>query len=270
MRNQSLLFTLCFILTGFYGIAQYNPDKVNRKAAQLYSKALEQAQGDDFKGGIATLQQAVRIDNAFEEAYLSMAGMYGELKDYQAAIDNYEKAKAIDSVFFMDYNLPYSINLAGKGDFAKALQAVNIFLTIANLNETSRKSGEYRKRCYEFALGYANTHPIAGYRFEPRNLGDSINTKVSEYYPTLTIDGNTLIYTRRVNDFNEDFYQSHRQGGTWSKSESLPGNINTNQNEGAQNISQDGQWLIFTGCNFPDGHGSCDLYISYLTTDGWS
>ncbi len=26
----------------------------------------------------------------------------------------------------------------------------------------------------------------------------------------------------------------------------------------------------FYGCNFPEGHGSCDLYISYLTPDGWS
>jgi Tol biopolymer transport system component len=50
----------------------------------------------------------------------------------------------------------------------------------------------------------------------------------------------------------------------------LDGNINSNDNEGALNISQDGQWLIFTGCNFQNGFGSCDLYISYLTTDGWS
>ena len=101
-------------------------------------------------------------------------------------------------------------------------------------------------------------------------MGDSINTDVSEYYPTITIDGNKLIYTRRVNHFNEDFYESNKVNGSWTKAMSLPGNINTNQNEGAQNISQDGQWLIFTGCNFPDGHGSCDLYISYLTPDGWS
>ncbi|HEV2353929.1 MAG TPA: OmpA family protein, partial [Puia sp.] len=58
--------------------------------------------------------------------------------------------------------------------------------------------------------------------------------------------------------------------GVWSKAVSLPGSINTNYNEGAQNVSQDGQWLLFTGCDFPDGRGSCDLYISYLTADGWS
>jgi outer membrane protein OmpA-like peptidoglycan-associated protein len=35
-------------------------------------------------------------------------------------------------------------------------------------------------------------------------------------------------------------------------------------------ISQDGQWLVFTGCTRPDGYGSCDIYISYKTTNGWS
>jgi outer membrane protein OmpA-like peptidoglycan-associated protein len=272
MKNHGIfLLASLFILAASSNLqAQYNPEKVNKKAYQFYSKAMELAQNDDFKGGIEALQQAVRIDNRFEEAYLSMAGMYGELKNYQGAIDNYEKAKAIDSNFFMDYNLPYSINLAGKGDFEKALQAANIFLTVANLNETSRKAGEYRQKCYRFALEYAAAHPPTGYKFEPHNMGDSINSEVSEYYPTVTIDGNKLIYTRRVNNMNEDFYESDRVNGSWSKSRSLPGNINTNQNEGAQNISQDGQWLIFTGCNFPEGHGSCDLYISYLTADGWS
>jgi len=269
MKNRNFLLGIA-LLTGFLAKAQYNPDKVNKKAAQLYSKGLELAQNDDFKGGIAALQQAVAIDKNFEEAFLSMAGMYGELKDYQNAIDNYEKARAIDSNFFKDYNLPYSINLAGKGEFQKALDAVNLFLTVTDLNETSRKAGEYRQRCYRFALDYATGHPGGGYKFEPHNLGDSINSKVSEYYPTITIDGNKLIYTRRVNNFNEDFYEADKVNGAWSKSISLPGNINTNQNEGAQNISQDGQWLIFTGCNFPEGHGSCDLYISYLTAEGWS
>ena len=270
MKNQ-LLILLAFLLsiTSLPAHAQYDPDKVNKKAANLYSKALDMSQ-DDVPGAIRLLQQAVQIDPNYEEAYLSLAGMYGSLKDYRHAIDNYEKARAIDSNYFKDFNLPYSIDLAGIGEFAKALEAAKTFLTDPHLSETSRKAGEYRMRCYQFALDYAATHPITNYKFEPRNLGDSINTEVSEYFPTITIDGNTLIFTRRVNHINEDFYQSEKTDGTWSKAVSLPGNINTNNNEGAQNISQDGQWLIFTGCNFPDGHGSCDLYISYLTPQGWS
>ena len=252
--------------------AQYDPDKVNKKAVQLYNKALQQATGDDdLKSGIATLEQAIRIDKNYEEAYLSMAGMYAEMKNYQAAIDNYEKAKAIDSNFFLDYSLPYSIDLAGTGNFDKALRAIDRFLTIPNLNETSRKAGEYRQRCYRFAVEYAATHPNANYKFEPQNLGDSVNTDDSEYYPTISLDGDTLFFTRRIHHTNEDLFEAYRlPGGGWTRAHGLPGNINTNENEGAQTVSIDGQWMILDICNSAEGRGGCDLYISYRTPDGWS
>lgn len=256
--------------TFFFTQAQYDPSKVKKKAMELYDKALVQAQDGKFKEGIQMLTDALKIDARFLDAYLSIAGMYGEMKNYQGSIDNYEKAKSIDEAYFKDYNLPYSINLAGKGDFEKALKAVNDFLTIPDLNASSRKAGEYRQKSYNFAIEYAKQQPLGDYKFEPVNLGDNINSPVSEYFPTLTIDGKQLVYTRRVNNFNEDFFGAELQTTSWGASKGLPGDINTNLNEGAQNISQDGQWLIFTGCNFPEGMGSCDLYISYLTGEGWS
>ena len=264
------LFVFILLSIDLCANAQYDASKVNPKAAQLYSKAQELAQNDAFPQAIEALQKAVKIDNQFEDAYLSMAGMYSELKNYQEAIHHYEIAKSIDSIYFIDYNLSYSISLAGMGQFEKALEAINVFLSIPNLNRSSAYSGEYRKKCYEFAVAYANTHPVKDYQFDPKNMGDSINTEVPEYYPTITIDANQLVFTRRVNDNNEDFYESTWKGDHWTKATPLPGNINTSFNEGAQNISQDGQWLIFTGCNFPQGYGSCDLYISYLGKDGWS
>jgi outer membrane protein OmpA-like peptidoglycan-associated protein len=267
---MKLFCTISFLLVCIISQAQFNPAKVNRKAAQLYSQALQMAEDGDFIKSIGVLQQAVKIDPRFADAWLSMAGMHGELKNYDAAIENYQKAQSIDSLYFADYNLPYSINLAGKGAFDKALEAINRFLSIPNLNETSRKAADYRKKTYQFAIDYSTTQKTAGYRFEPRNLGDRINSNVSEYYPTITIDGRDLVFTRRVNNFNEDFYGTSLNDQGWSDARGLTGNINTSRNEGAQAISQDGQWLIFTGCNFPEGYGSCDLYISYLTPQGWS
>ncbi|MBV4358168.1 OmpA family protein [Pinibacter aurantiacus] len=251
--------------------AQFDPNKVDKKAAQLYSKALELAQGDEFVKSIQVLKDAIKIDPSFEDAYLSIAGMYGQLKVYDSAILYYEKARSIDASYFQDYNLPYSINLAGKGRFEDALHAVDTFLLIPNLNESSVKAGSYRKKTYEFAIDYAKNNAASSYTFAPKNLGDSINTETSEYYPTLTIDGKQLIFTRRVDHMNEDFFGSDLgKDDKWDKAKLLAGNINSNLNEGAQNISLDGKWLVFTGCNFPEGYGSCDLYISYLTPTGWS
>jgi outer membrane protein OmpA-like peptidoglycan-associated protein/tetratricopeptide (TPR) repeat protein len=269
-RSMKAFCTIFFLGSFLAATAQYDPARVQKKAMKLYEQSMQVAGDGNFTEGIRLLKDAVKIDPRFEDAHLSIAGMYGEMKQYDSAIYYYEKARSIDSIYFKDYNLPYSINLAGKGKFEEALQAVDIFLSIINLNATSVKAASFRKRCYQFAIDYKQQQKNNPYDFAPVNMGNTINTAVSEYYPTFTIDGKQLIYTRRVNNTNEDFFQSDRTDSSWQLSAPLKGNINSNFNEGAQTISQDGQWLIFTGCNFPEGFGSCDLYISFLTPDGWS
>lgn len=265
-----ITFFILSLFISFAGFSQtYDYSKMNRKAVNYYQRAMNLAMDDQFNQAISELEKAVKEEPRFVDAWLSLAGIQGELKQYSKACEYYEKAKSIDSLYSLEYNLPYSINLAGLGRFQDALKAINEFLTIPNLNESSLMAAAYRKKTYEFAIAMEDSLD-RDYAFNPVNLGDSVNSEFSEYYPTLPIEGDQLIFTRRVNNFNEDFYITERINGTWSKSRSLPGEINSNMNEGAQTISQDGEWLIFTGCNFPDGYGSCDLYISYKTKDGWS
>jgi outer membrane protein OmpA-like peptidoglycan-associated protein/tetratricopeptide (TPR) repeat protein len=269
MKNLLTVLLTCFLTTTLCA-QQYDVEKVDKRAYALFEQGIAKAEAGYYKDAIAFFQKALEIDKNFVDARLSIAGVYGQMKNYPLSIENYEKARAMDTVYFRELNLPYSINLAGNGNFDKALAAVEAFLSIPRLNEKSRLSGEFRKRCYAFAIAYAKQYPNPNYVFAPKNMGDSINTKVSEYFPSLTIDGSRLVYTRRVGDANEDFFESKRHNNNWSKSAPLEGNINTAQNEGAQNISQDGQWLVFTGCNFPRSFGSCDLYFSLLTRQGWS
>jgi outer membrane protein OmpA-like peptidoglycan-associated protein len=249
----------------------YDPKKVGEKAGGLYSKALnELSQNRNYKYAIQLMDEAIAIEPGFMDAWLSKGGAYAELKNYTASVNSFETALKIDSIYFSDFFLPYSISLAGTGAFKKALDAVTIFLSDPQINERSRKAAEYRKRCYEFAIEYDNTHNNSNYIFKPVNLGDSINTSVSEYFPSLTIDANELVFTRRVKNLNEDFFVAGKKNNEWGKASPLQGNINTEQNEGAQNISQDGKMVVFTGCNFPGGNGSCDLYYSSQTPKGWS
>jgi outer membrane protein OmpA-like peptidoglycan-associated protein len=247
----------------------YDPDKVSKKAQEVYQKAYIKAREEKYDESIKLLQECIKIDPRFMDAHISIAGLYGEKKQYVEAISWYEKAREIDSAYFSDFNLPYSINLAGLGEWQKALDAIHIYLS-GDVDERSRKLGEFRRKTYQFAVDYAKQHPEGSYRFAPHNMGDSINSKASEYFPTQTISGDEFIFTRRVNGNNEDFYGAKNMNGVWSKAKPLEGDINTESNEGAQNVSQDGQWLVFTGCNFPGAYGSCDLYISYLTPEGWS
>lgn len=266
------LLLLLFILPCFLQAdAQwYDPEKVNHKANTIYNLAINKAQNAEYPTAIKMIQEALKIEPRFVDAYLSLAGIHANMKDYKSSAMYFEKAFELDAQYSNYYLLPYSISLAGDGRFKESLKAVESFLTIPSLNERSKKAGEFRKRTYEFAIDYENKQEDKTYVFEPINMGDSINTADLEYFPSLTIDGKKLIFTKRIGS-NEDFYESDLVDGVWSKAVPLPGNINSpNYNEGAQNISQDGKWLIFTGCNFPRGFGSCDLYISYLTKNGWT
>ena len=247
----------------------YQPDKVNTKAITFYEQAIRQLEDERYQLGILLLKKSVQLDSNFADALLSLAGVYGQLKKYDSSILWYERVRLIDSNYFAPYGLPYSINLAGKGDFASALQAVNRFLSTPRLNDKSKRSGLYRKSCYEFALNYAKEHPDSTYTFSPENLGDSVNTNSSEYYPTVTINDSLLVFTRREGG-RENFIETAFRGNGFTRWRTIPGNLNEEPKKGAISVSQDGDWLLFAAI-FPDqGYRSFDIYISYATPEGWS
>ncbi|HXP49972.1 MAG TPA: hypothetical protein VN922_08465, partial [Bacteroidia bacterium] len=115
-------------------------------------------------------------------------------------------------------------------------------------------------------------HPVP---FELQNMGSGINTAMNEYFPTITADGLTLLFTRELRDSvnpygNEDFYMSFKINGKWDEAFSLGRPLNTVLNEGAPTLSANGRLLIFAGCDRPDGYGSCDLYYSIRHGNQWS
>ncbi|HRH60018.1 MAG TPA: OmpA family protein [Chitinophagaceae bacterium] len=264
-------FICILLLVSVASFAQaYDPEKVNKKAISMYETAVRQLQDGYLKEAIPILKKSIEYDARFEDALLSLAGVYQELKDYNNSILNYAAAKKIDSAYFEDYNLSYSISLAGAGKFSEALETLNRFSAIPNLDERGKKSAAYRKRCYEFAIEYAKQHANTNYVFSPQNLGDSINSPESEYYPSFTIDDSVFVFTRRTGNLREDFYKSSLLQNNYSKASLIPGSLNEQPSKGAINISQDGEWLIFAG-NFPGkGFGNYDLYIAYNTPAGWS
>jgi outer membrane protein OmpA-like peptidoglycan-associated protein/tetratricopeptide (TPR) repeat protein len=276
LRFSYLLIILFAVLSPSITNAQsYDPLKVKTKATDYYLQGISYAQNGNYTTALKFMNDALKIEPKFLDAFLSLAGVYADLKNYNESVSSFEKAFAIDESYTKSSRLPYSISLAGAGKFQNALEAVNKFLAQPKLNERSIKAAEFRKRTFEFALDYENKHPGKNYVFKPQNAGENINSRDLEYYPSLTIDGKKIVFTRRVNSSigkgKEEFFESDFINGKWTMAKILEGNISTGENNGgADNISQDGKWIVFAGCNFPDGLGSCDIYISYLTKQGWS
>lgn len=268
-KHLKILFLAASFFLSICTKAQwYNPATVNVKLGYKYADALSEAKNKNYKRALFLLDECIATDAKFLDAWLSKAGVLSETRQYKQSVELYAKTMAMDTVYTSNFLLPYSIALAGNGNFEEALIAINKFLLKPNLNERLVKSANYRQQSYQFAIDNKQTNLNGNYTFAPINLGDSINSKHPEYFPAITIDANTLVLTRQIGQ--EDFYISEKKNGVWGKAVLLPGNLNTKDNEGAQTVSQDGKMLVFTGCNMPEGEGSCDIYYSYITKNGWS
>jgi flagellar motor protein MotB len=235
----------------------------------MYTDSYKESNDGNFDFAIQFANGAISLEPRFVDAFLLRADIYAKLKRYELAIADFERAYQLDSIYSKPYLLTYAIYLAGAGKFDKALTATNKLLSYDQLSKEGIDAANLRKNSFLFALDYEKKHPVKNTLFNPENMGDSINSEFPEYFPSLTIEGDKIVFTRNVYR-NEDFYESNLINGKWSKARPLEGEINTNLNEGAQNISQDGKILVFTGCNYVIGQGNCDLYISMKTEYGWT
>ncbi len=257
------------LLSAFFSVLQLHAQFVTsenapKKAKAAFDKAQAAISTYNTKEAIPSLKEALTIAPNYLDAYGQLGMCYLETKDYKDALAAFGKYKQLDSSSssLRQVMLPYSRAFAGTGDFQSALQLVNQYIAGS---KTGTRNAEKLKANYEFAVSHQKEIP-----FHPQNLGDHINSSDPEYFPSLTIDGKTLVFTRRVNGRNEDFYITHRDSTGWSPAKDMGEPINTSFNEGAQHISQDGTILLYTGCDFPEGRGSCDLYISHKTSNGWT
>ncbi|UYQ93519.1 OmpA family protein [Chitinophaga horti] len=263
MKLRILFTSVCFALLGGSASAQsVHYENAGKKAQQYFDDAITAAASYQYKQAISLLESALKAQPKFVDAYGQLGLTYVEMRQYQLAITTFDKLKQLDPEAIRPARIAYAKALAGLTRYEEALAAMNEYMATAR---TPSQTAIRLKGNYEFAVK-AKQNPAP---FEPRNLGDSINSKDPEYFPSLTIDDKTLVYTRRVEGRNEDFYVSRRDSLQWGRSRDMGEPVNTAFNEGAQNISQDGEMLVFTGCDFPNGRGSCDIYYSIKTAEGW-
>jgi len=270
-RFRGLIFCGAFVLMSTFAFAQTPRQSTNQKALKKYNEALVALEDNRSAEGIALLGTALQIDSNFIDAYLSLAGALGNTKQYKKAVTVYDRARLKDSIYFTPYLLPYAINLAGLGQFEEALTAIRNFLTLDGLSGRSIKAAQYRKKTFEFAVSSSQKNKNASYVFAPKNLGDSVNSSSSEYYPSVTVTDDALVFTRRTGNAREDFLLSAiTNKDSFNKAAPLDGDINLEPRKGAITVSQDGDWLFFAADIAGAGIGDFDIYKSVYTPSGWS
>lgn len=262
------LLGLCFLCCMADSLLAQTNASSSRRANQRFEEARREIQLGEYDQAIELLQEAVRFDSLFAEAHQGLGDLLRRKKDFKAAIPHYKHVLNLkpDLTYTTWFGLGESLLFTGQ--YEEALGALRQYEKRIPLRDSlARKvSTKYIADC-QFSLEFFQRYPL-GYPESPENLGPAINTPDDEYFPKLTADGRVMIFTRKANE-QENFYKSTLETH-WTEATLLQGEVNsTDYNEGAHGISPDGKYLYFTGCNRPDGLGSCDIYVSRREGERW-
>jgi outer membrane protein OmpA-like peptidoglycan-associated protein len=282
IRTTLLMVLLAITVSVFPQNGTFTPwTSTSKKAVKSIEKAMDLYQGNQDDKALVEVGKAIKADSSFIEAYMLMAEIAMQRGDDSLAIFALEYAVAIDQRFFPP-NLYHLGNLyISRGEYTRALSFLNRYLLLPNKQEKTLASVQKSIATCHFAID-AMKNPV---KFNPINLGEGVNSELDEYYPSLTVDELTLLFTRLDKDpsnadgFNENLYLSRFRDYLWQPSRTIGLPVNTRYNEGACAISPDGQIIVFTSCEIQrglgygqgrSGYGSCDLFFTYRNGDKWS
>lgn len=287
-----LFFSFSLLLNGC-ATAQMGYGTKNKKAIKLFEEARQAPSQNynmetgmpDYQAGIDLLIKALDKDNDFLEAHQLIGDFYRRIGKSKEAVYHFKRALEIspsanlNGLLYVDIG---ALQMRNK-EYDDALKYFDMALNMNDraVSDQVKNMASQMKEDAVFAME-ALKNPK---NIEPINIGPGINTEHPEYFPTLTVDGQTMLFTRELpnNDNSprgqEDFFVSQlSEKNIWMKATPMPRNINTSNNEGAPTISADGRTLVFvacsdrTGVNYGsgrEGKGSCDLFVTKRLGKRW-
>ncbi len=239
----------------------------SEKTKASYKKAYTYVQQKDYPKATKEFEKLIKKDPTFINSYLVMSDVCLQQKNETEAVEYLKKAIAIAPDYDPRVYLSLGRIAMNKEDYVEAAKQSDKFLSYENIHPNLKKVGTKMNIDAKFRpLAIANPVP-----FEPKNLGENINSSNRDYFPSITLK-DELVYTIQFGQGQrgqEDLYISRKDDNGWKKSEPIA-SVNTPENEGAQNISADGTLLVYTVCNRPGDMGSCDLYFSKKINGKWT
>ena len=264
-----LMLLIIFGMTSPSLLAQYHTK--SKKAIKYFERSGELLRSRNYSEAVSYLEMAIDKDPEFAEAHLRLGTNYLSLGDYANAKGYLEAAVALipNDPKTVGAYLALAEIYYREGSYEPALEVIQKFKSFNPPSRIAKRSASIERNA-NFALEQIK-NPLP---FDPRPLPDNVNEYDLQYFPVMTADQKTLIFTRRVSrdpQYDEDMVVSNlNSDGSWSDPESISDNINSKFNEGTCTISANGRTIIFTSCSGRTSMGSCDLYISYKLGDEWT
>lgn len=293
MKKHFLYILILFFTISSCATAQPGFSTKNKKAIKLFEKARlapnnldKTGKRPDYSSGIELLNQALEKDRNFVEAHDLISQYYFYENNIEKSVYHQKELLRINPA--QDFNGTLFFSIAemqfAAGDYEDAIEYANRVINYPrpSISTELQSNALIVRDKATFAINAIN-NPSS---ITPVNVGPGINTENNEYFPTITVDGKTMLFTREVPNGSggprgqEDFYTSQlSEKNIWMEAIAMPSNINTPLNEGAPTLAPDGRSLVFVACAgngsnadygpTKKGYGSCDLFFTKKIGDKW-
>jgi Tol biopolymer transport system component len=265
MRTRVLLVALFFSLLG-----SISAQKEDKKFDLVYKFKMQEARHEFLADGntraaLTTYRNLLKEYTNDGMVNYRIGECHLNLKRYDLAVDYLQNARRIDSDVDDDLNLKLGEAYHMESRLDEALEAYSVYKLSASRRE--RKYSDITKRIA--SVEYAKKMMAFPVQVKIENLGDKINSNGGDYSPSISADGNTMVFTSRrsgtkgggidrAGDFKyfEDIYITtwDTVNNVWNNARPIEGKVNTEGHDASLSISPDGN-KIFTYKN--DGR----LYI---------
>jgi len=282
---KHFLFSFLLLLISTCSFSQSLPPgtytSTNKKAIKFFEEAKLDYELKKDTEAEKLLNKTLQEDPNFVEAHMLYGYLLLEKRRTKEGIEHFKRAIEINPKFFPRNYFDLGLAQLLSADYDEAVKNLETFLKFERINPNTRDQAEQYLRNAKFASNaMKNPQP-----FKLVNLGPGVNTADYEYFPAVTADGSTFLFTRNIRNTSgkggpqqEDFYISKKVNNVWQTATPI-NSVNTDGNEGAPTLSADGQIMFFASCmeisgdyGSPErkGYGSCDIFYSQKVAGKWT
>lgn len=236
-----------------------------KKAVQSYEAGLRALENNDAQKAIQYFTATAALDSQYLDPVIALFQLYHDKKKFQAAIDYFDQIKKIDSAASIPFLVKQGIALASLGQYKAAIKLLAPYISNNDLPVYLKEKSNALNAVCQFAVLQNIAPEITIF-----NMGDSINSPVSEYFPAVSIQDSLFLFMRRLNLSREDFYVSNMGANGFTAAMPLSDTLNFAAKKGSMSLSADLQTLYYAADYAEQGYGRYDIYKVQRTTWGWS
>jgi outer membrane protein OmpA-like peptidoglycan-associated protein len=237
----------------------------SKQSVQSYEAGIRALENNDTQKAIQLFTLAASKDSQYVDPAIALFQVYHDKKNFQLAIYYFNQIKKIDSAAAIPFIVKQGVAFASLGQYVAASKLLTPYISSNSLPSYLKDKANALFDVCQFAITQTLAPEISIF-----NMGDSINSPASEYFPTVSIQDSLFLFMRRQNLSREDFYTSSMGANGFTAAIPLSDTLNFAAKKGSMSLSADLQTLYYAADYAEQGYGRYDIYKVQRSPWGWS